>query len=922
MKNRLPLLFLGLFLSLSLNAQLPNGSTAPDWTLTDIDGTTHNLYSYLDQGYTVYIDFFATWCGFCWNYHNTHAFEDLDAMYGSGGTDEVIVFAIDASSSTTVADIRGTGNNTLGDYTAGTNYSFFNPVGSELSTIASDYQVNGYPTIYGICSDKKITHVGQASTAALYNFHQMECLGFDIVVDNVIDENCYQSNDGAIEISLTGNTNGAFTYAWSNGSSAEDISGLTTGMYSCTVTKSSNGLQEVVNDIFVNGPLTPLGMQSESVQAVKCHSGSDGSVSVLASGSTPPYNYSWSNGSSGTTINGLTEGMYTVSVTDANNCLFSKLYVVSQPSALEMAVTAFPENCGNNDGAIEVSANGGTLPYLYNIGFGNSGNSTFENLNTGNYPVSVIDGNNCQEQIVQFVAENLDPIINIDEAGTLTCLVTNTVLDASSSEDGVSITYNWSTTNGTIIEGGDTEFPNVGSPGTYVLTLTNESTGCTSVDSIDVIGEYIFTSIIQLNASNTLTCNQPNTTIQANIDRDLSEVDLNWRSNGGSIIAGAESLTPTVNAPGMYFLDVSHKETGCISTDSVFVQADNDIPVITFLGNPQLTCLQQSVTIDTEISGTGNYIYLWTDQDGNQLSNEAFILVQEAGNYTLQVTNTDNDCVSTSTLNIEEDIAAPEFQIAGDANTLTCALTELEFSINASVSNIAVVWKNQDGQIISNSPQAIFTDGGTYTATVTNQLNGCVSNQSFIIDDQREIPSSAFSFDVFPNKIIVGVDEISIDPNTTYRWAGCRGVSESSTSFEFNFNVNELPCVLCLTATNDCGEDVNCTLIERPTELTSEAIEIIPYSRLTEKPTELEFNVFPNPADDHINIRTDAGQYSYQIIDVTGEIKLFDQVSGNTIIDVSTLDQGIFFVRMFNSDVSVVEKIIIGRTNLLQRGRD
>ena len=44
-------------------SQLPNGSVAPDFTITDIEGEEHNLYSYLDSGYAVIIDFSATWCG-------------------------------------------------------------------------------------------------------------------------------------------------------------------------------------------------------------------------------------------------------------------------------------------------------------------------------------------------------------------------------------------------------------------------------------------------------------------------------------------------------------------------------------------------------------------------------------------------------------------------------------------------------------------------------------------------------------------------------------------------------------------------------------------------------------------------------------------------------------------------------------------
>ena len=75
-------------------AQLPDGSIAPDFTATDIYGVEHNLYSYLDSGYQVILDFSATWCGPCWSYHTSGVFSDLNATYGPAGSNEIRIIKL------------------------------------------------------------------------------------------------------------------------------------------------------------------------------------------------------------------------------------------------------------------------------------------------------------------------------------------------------------------------------------------------------------------------------------------------------------------------------------------------------------------------------------------------------------------------------------------------------------------------------------------------------------------------------------------------------------------------------------------------------------------------------------------------------------------------------------------------------------
>lgn len=158
--------------STTAQAQMTNGSFAPNWTAPDIDGNEHTLYDYLAQGYYVVIDVSATWCGPCWSYHTSGALEDLYATYGPDGTDEVMVFMIEGDDSTNDDDLHGTGTATQGDWTAGTEY----PIIDNAGWIANLLEISYYPTIYTVCPDGRIYETGQIETEEHWGFMQdMTC---------------------------------------------------------------------------------------------------------------------------------------------------------------------------------------------------------------------------------------------------------------------------------------------------------------------------------------------------------------------------------------------------------------------------------------------------------------------------------------------------------------------------------------------------------------------------------------------------------------------------------------------------------------------------------------------------------------------------------------------------------------------------
>ena len=212
---------------------------------------------------------------------------------------------------------------------------------------------------------------------------------------------------GASTGSLTANvSNGVFpyTYLWdanANNQNTATASNLAAGTYTVTVT-DFNGCTSVATGT-VAQPATGLTATIIRQQDPSCFGLSDGFMEVDAQGATPNYTYRWSNGQTTALATGLPAGPHSVTITDANGCSTTVGSVLSQPTAIVLnpqirsnyngAAISCP---GAADGAVDVTAAGGSGSFSYVWSPIGQNTAAINGLVQGTYCVTVTDINGCQ----------------------------------------------------------------------------------------------------------------------------------------------------------------------------------------------------------------------------------------------------------------------------------------------------------------------------------------------------------------------------------------------------------------------------------------------------------------------------------------------------------------------------------------------
>lgn len=550
------------------------------------------------------------------------------------------------------------------------------------------------------------------------------------------DVSCFGGNDGAVDVTTTGGTPG-YTYQWTSDLGGvlpyvtEDINTIPTGNYTVIAT-DANGCTATVAQM-VAQPNAPLN-STPVLTDILCFGDATGVIDPVISGGTQVYNYNWSNGSTAAVATGLVAGDYTLTVTDANGCVDSYSYTLTEPlAALSLVLTGTDILCfGDNTGSVEAEVEGGTEDYTFAWSNGET-TEDIENLLAGNYSVLVTDANGCTITDNVTLIEPAAPlalsttVVDVDCYGNNTGSIDLTIVGGSAP-----YTHLWSN-SGSVVLAEVTEDITSQYADTYTVLVTDDH-GCT---------ETITTTIDQPMAPLEITgviddvnCNGLN---DGAIDITVTGGTLNYLYNWSN---GATSEDLTTIVAGNYDVTVTDNN-GCVENASFLVK-EPLAPLSISLVNTDVLCNggTNGAIESTVQGGTAPYDYAWSNG-----GSEDDIIGIPAGPYTLTVTDYQG-CVAFTGTTINEPTALSVIPTVTDASCYGYDDGQIVIDITGGVEPYYFNWGNQNEILLNNSSETLDTlIANDYFIRVTDD-NGCIHEQVVTVGEPAPFVADVVVTDV------------------------------------------------------------------------------------------------------------------------------------------------------------------------------
>ncbi len=600
----------------------------------------------------------------------------------------------------------------------------------------------------------------------------------------VTDASC-GANDGAIDLfPNTGGPTFGYTYAWSNGSTTEDQSNLSPGVYTLTVSDAGGCSLTSTYLISSSSNLNP----SIAVLSNSSCSSPTGSVVLnlgAATGGFPPNTYTVTDSLGNAyfpnpngVVSGLGSGIYNFNIADTTNpgCdAWVSFYVPG-----DLAITATPSSttvCPGDSVSVALATSGGTAPYFYGtspifIGsqtlFAQAGGTTVTYYGS--------DASGCSGSVDVTIQQSTPLIINITSTQPSCPACQDGALSATVTGGTAPYQYLWST-------GATTAGISGLGAGTYVLEVV-DANGCSSrTTEILTSGQtgggcnFLVSSSIM-----PASCNSATGSIDLNINNGGASVSIVWST-------GATTTAITNLISGTYTAAITDLQVQCTETYAFFVPdtsgliafAGNDAFIGGCNGGSQSTTLGGSAIRPTVLGGAPPYTISWSPAAG---LDDATIVNPTASPsqttmYTIIVTDANGCSGADSVLvNVSQGGGSLQVLIFPDSST-GCQGLDLIASTNSigGPASGTYLWSTgATTQTIS------VTAPGTYAVEVTDAATGCSGTDTIILAPNFLRSDCVWPGDADNDGIADNNDVLAIGyaygvtgpsrPNATTNWVG------------------------------------------------------------------------------------------------------------------------------------------------------
>jgi len=574
-----------------------------------------------------------------------------------------------------------------------------------------------------------------AGIYTVYVVDQLGCTSMNLVTINEpapvvgsvseTDVNCFGDATGSIDLTPAGGTPN-YTYAWSNGSSSQNISNLLAGNYSVTIT-DAYGCSSASIDAVISQPVQAVTSATVNTN-ISCQTGSDGAIDLSVYGGTPPYVYSWNSGAFNTEdLNGVSAGTYNLVVTDNKGCTAFESIVLTEPTSITSTIAGTDVNCYlGTDGGVNLTPSGGTPPYSFswsNSTFTMGSSEDLTNVPAESYTVVITDANGC-------VATNNQDVFEPSQINTS---ITPTNVSCYGYSDGEvdlyviggtpGYTYAWSNSTGAVAT---TEDLTLIPAETYDVIVTDNN-GCTATNGI-VITQPLSPLTLGVVTSDVLCNGDATGEADLTILGGTQPYVISW-SNGSNTEDQVGLAAATYIATVVDFNACTENIIAPISEPA--------FPLSTSISITDVSCFGGSDgEIDmTTAGGTIPYQFSWINSSFSLSAASEDLLSYQADIYVVTIMD-GNNCVFVDTAIIEQpDLIETSIQTV-DVLCFGESTGSIDMTITGGVLPYNFLWSNAEiTEDISNLL------AGSYQVSISD-ANGCFHSNSSVITEPLAALSS------------------------------------------------------------------------------------------------------------------------------------------------------------------------------------